>query len=131
MRRSAACSCASPRAAASLAARSAVTAARIIEVSAATATNSCVAIRLSVSESRTNGPEPFEVSQTVSTEAASSAAAAPRGPKRSAAQISAGKITYGTSCCEARVGQDEQNGDQRRALDASDSSSGARARSPT
>ena len=56
MRRSAACSCASPRAAASFSARSAVTAARIIEVSAATPTNSCVASRLSLSELRTNGP---------------------------------------------------------------------------
>ena len=103
MRRRAACSCASPRAASSLAARSAVTAARIIEVSAATPTNSCVAIRLSVSESRTNGPEPPEVSQIVSTDAASSAEAAPRGPKRSAAQISAGNRTYGTSWREARA----------------------------
>ena len=102
MRRSAACSRASPRAAASLAARSAVTAARIIEVSAATPTNSCVASRLSVSELRTNGPVPFDVSQMVINVAARSAAAAPRGPKRSAAQISAGKITYGTSWCEAR-----------------------------
>ena len=93
IRRSAACSCARPRAAASLSARSAVTAARIIEVSAATPTNTCVAIRLSLRELRTNGPEPFEVSQIVSAEAASSAAAAPRGPKRSEAQISAGKIT--------------------------------------
>ena len=80
------------------------------------------------SESRTNGPEPLEVSQIVSTEAASSAAAAPRGPKRSAAQISAGKSTYGTSWLRGQIGQDEQDDrDQRRALEPSDAP-GQRAR---
>ena len=117
MRRSAACSRASPRAAASLRARSAVTAARIIDVSAATPRKTCVASRLSESEPRTNGPEPPEVSQTVIAPAASSAAAAPRGPKRSAAQISTGKSTYGHVALRREVRQRDQHREQRRALE--------------
>ena len=100
MRRSAACSWARPRAATSLAARSAVTAASTIEVSAATARNSCVASRLSVSESRTNGPEPSEVCHTVRPAVTSKAVAPPQRPKRRADQISTGKTTYGTSRCD-------------------------------
>jgi hypothetical protein len=96
--RRAACSSASARWVASLAARaraarvrSAVTAASSSEVSAAVAMNSCVASRLSVIESRTNGPSSWAVFQTVTEQTTTIAVAAPRGPSRSAAQSSTGK----------------------------------------
>ena len=71
--------------------RSAVTAARSSDVSAAVATKSCVASRLSVIESRTNGPSSCAVFQTVIEQTTRIAVAAPRGPKRSAAHRSTGK----------------------------------------
>ena len=71
--------------------RSAVTAASSSEVSAEIAMNSCVASRLSVSESRTNGPSLCAVFQTVIEQTTRIAVAAPRGPKRSAAHSSTGK----------------------------------------
>ena len=77
--------------------RSAVTAASSSDVTAAIAMKSCVASRLSVTESRTNGPRSCDVFQTVIEQTMRSAVAAPRGPKRSAAQRSAGNTTYGTS----------------------------------
>ena len=96
--RSAACSSASARCAASAPAsaraarvRSAVTAARTSEVIAAVAMNNCVASRLSVIESRTNGPSLCAVFQTVIEQTTRIAVAAPRGPKRSAAHSSTGK----------------------------------------
>ena len=52
--------------------------------------NSCVASRLSVIESRTNGPSLCAVFQTVIEQTMSTAADAPRGPKRSAAHSSTG-----------------------------------------
>ena len=61
--------------------------------------NSCVASRLSVSESRTNGPSLCAVFQTVIEQTTRIAVAAPRGPKRSAAHNSTGKTMYGTSRC--------------------------------
>ena len=73
--------------------RSAVTAASSSEVSAAIAMNSCVESRLSVSESRTNGPSFCAVFQTVTEQTTSIAVAAPRGPKRSAAHSSTGNTT--------------------------------------
>jgi hypothetical protein len=75
----------------SLAIRSAVTAASMSEVKAATATNSWVARRLWVIEARTNGPEPCAVFQTVNAETIATVVAAPGGPKRRAAQIKRGK----------------------------------------
>ena len=98
-RRSAACSSASARCAASARVRSAVTAARTSEVIAEVAMNSCVASRLSVIESRTNGPSLCAVFQTVIEQTTRIAVAAPRGPKRSAAQSSTGKTMNGTSRC--------------------------------
>ena len=96
-RRSAACSSASARWDASLAVsatatcvRSAVTAASTSDVSAEMAMNSCVASRLSVIESRTNGPSFCAVFQTVIEHTTRTADAAPRGPKRSAAHSSTG-----------------------------------------
>ena len=96
--RSAACSSASARWDASLSAsaaaarvRSAVTAASTSEVSAAMAMNSCVASRLSVIDSRTNGPSFCAVFQTVIEHTTRIAAEAPRGPKRSADHSSTGK----------------------------------------
>ena len=59
-------------------------------MTAAVAMKSCVESRLSVSESRTNGPVFCAVSQTVSEQTTRIAVEAPRGPKRSAAQSSAG-----------------------------------------
>ena len=70
--------------------RSAVTAARISDVSAEIAMKSCVASRLSVSDSRTNGPSLCAVFQTVIEQTTRIAVAAPRGPKRSAAHNSTG-----------------------------------------
>ena len=49
--------------------------------------------RLSVIDARTNGPALCAVFQTVSDAVVSTAAEAPAGPKRSAAQISVGKTT--------------------------------------
>ena len=96
--RSAACSPASVRWDDSLAVsaivasvRSAVTAASSSDVSALIAMNSCVASRLSVIESRTNGPSFWAVFQTVIEHTTSVAVAAPRGPKRIAAHSSTGK----------------------------------------
>jgi len=71
--------------------RSAVTAASTSDVSAAAAMNSWLERRLSVIEARTNGPLLCAVFQTVRAETMATAVAAPRGPKRSAAQMSAGK----------------------------------------
>ena len=71
--------------------RSAVTAASSSEVSAEMAMKSCVVSRLSVIESRTNGPSFCAVFQTVIEHTTSTAAEAPRGPKRSAAQSRTGK----------------------------------------
>jgi hypothetical protein len=97
-RRSAACSAASSRWDASAAAsarfarlRSAVTAASSSEVRADTAMKSCVDSRLSVIDSRTNGPFSCAVFQTVTLVTTRTAAAAPRGPKRSADQSTSGK----------------------------------------
>ena len=53
--------------------------------------------RLAVIDERTNGPALCAVFQTVRAATRSVAVAAPSGPKRSAAQISTGKTTYGTS----------------------------------
>ena len=128
MRRSAACSCASPRAAASLAARSAVTAARIIEVSAATPTNSCVASRLSVRELRTNGPEPSEVSQIVSAEVVSSAARRAARAEAERRPDQRREDHVGHVALRGDVGQAEQRDDQRCPFDDLPASSGARAR---
>ena len=96
--RSAACSSASARWDASLAAsaaparvRSAVSAASTSDVSAETAMKSCVASRLSVIESRTNGPSFCAVFQTVIEQTTKTAVAAPRGPKRTAAHNRTGK----------------------------------------
>jgi hypothetical protein len=55
------------------------------------AMKSCVVSRLSVRESRTNGPSFSAVFQTVIEHTRRIAAAAPRGPKRSAAHSSTGK----------------------------------------
>ena len=88
------------RSASSARVRSAVTAASTSAVSAAVARNSWLERRLSVIDSRTNGPALCAVFQTVSDETTTSAVAAPRGPKRSAAQMSTGKTTYGTSRCD-------------------------------
>ena len=95
--RSAACSSASARWDASLAVsaaaacvRSAVTAASRSDVSAEIAMKSCVASRLSVIESRTNGPSFWAVFQTVIEHTTRIAVAAPRGPKRIAAHSSTG-----------------------------------------
>ena len=52
--------------------------------------NSCVASRLSVIESRTNGPSFCAVFQTVIEQTTRIAVAAPRGPKRSAAHSRTG-----------------------------------------
>jgi hypothetical protein len=71
--------------------RSAVTAARISDVIAEIAMKSCVARRLSVIDSRTNGPSLCAVFQTVIEQTTRIAVAAPRGPKRSAAHKSTGK----------------------------------------
>ena len=57
------------------------------------ARKSCVDSRLSVTDSRTNGPALWAVFQTVSDATRSSALDAPIGPKRSAAQIRTGKTT--------------------------------------
>ena len=73
--------------------RSAVTAASTSDVSAEMAMNSCVASRLSVIESRTNGPSFCAVFHTVIEQTTRTAVAAPRGPKRSAAHSSTGKTT--------------------------------------
>ncbi len=96
--RSAACSAASARWEASLAVsasaarcRSAVIAARTSEVSAEMAMNSCVASRLSVIDSRTNGPSSWAVFQTAIEHTNRIAEAAPRGPKRTAAHSRTGK----------------------------------------
>ena len=85
------------RSASSALVRSAVTAASTSDVSAAVARKSWLESRLSVIDSRTNGPALWAVFQTVSDDTSTSAVAAPRGPKRSAAQMSTGKTTYGTS----------------------------------
>ncbi len=53
--------------------------------------------RLAVIDERTKGPELCAVFQTVRTATRSVAVVAPSGPKRSAAQISTGNTTYGTS----------------------------------
>ena len=71
--------------------RSAVTAASTSEVSAAVAMKNCVASRLSVIESRTNGPSSCAVFHTVIEQTTTIAVAAPRGPRRNAAQSSTGK----------------------------------------
>ena len=71
--------------------RSAVTAASNIDVSAAIAMKSCVDRRLSVIDSRTNGPSFWAVFQTVIEQTTRIAVAAPRGPKRSAAHSRTGK----------------------------------------
>ena len=81
------------RSASSARVRSAVTAASTSPVSAAVARKSWLESRLSVIDSRTNGPALCAVFQTVSPDTTTSAVAAPRGPKRSAAQISTGKTT--------------------------------------
>ena len=60
-------------------------------MSAEIAMKSCVASRLSVSDSRTNGPSLCAVFQTVIEQTTRIAVAAPRGPKRSAAHSSTGK----------------------------------------
>jgi hypothetical protein len=70
--------------------RSAVTAASRSDVSAAVAMNSCVDSRLSVSDSRTNGPSFCAVFQTAIEQTTKIAVAAPRGPKRSAAHSRTG-----------------------------------------
>ena len=54
------------------------------------AMKSCVASRLSVIDSRTNGPSLCAVFQTVIEQTTRIAVAAPRGPKRSAAHKSTG-----------------------------------------
>ena len=71
--------------------RSAVTAASTSEVSAEIAMNSCVASRLSVIDSRTNGPSFCAVFHTVIEQTTRTAAEAPRGPKRRADHSSTGK----------------------------------------
>ena len=91
--RSAACSPASARCAASARVRSAVTAARSSEVTVEMAMKSCVASRLSVTDSRTNGPSFWAVFQTVIEQTMRTAVEAPRGPRRSAAHRSAGNTT--------------------------------------
>ena len=73
--------------------RSAVSAASTSEVSAETAMNSWVASRLSVIESRTNGPSFCAVFQTVIEQTTKTAVAAPRGPNRTAAHNRTGKTT--------------------------------------
>src|SRR5262249_60173751 len=70
--------------------RSAGTAARMSDVSAATATNNWLASKLWVIDSRTNGPDPWAVFHTVKQEVIATAVAAPVGPKRRAAQIRTG-----------------------------------------
>ena len=70
--------------------RSAVTAASSSDVSAEVAMNSCVVSRLSVIDSRTNGPSFWAVFQTVIEQTTKTAVAAPRGPKRIAAHSSPG-----------------------------------------
>ena len=55
------------------------------------AMKSCVASRLSVVDSRTNGPALCAVFQTVIEQTTRIAADAPRGPKRSADHSSTGK----------------------------------------
>jgi hypothetical protein len=70
--------------------RSAVTAARSREVRPAMAMKNCVARRLSVIESRTNGPLSWAVFHTVIADTTTIAVAAPRGPSRIAVQRSTG-----------------------------------------
>ena len=60
-------------------------------MSAEIAMNSCVASRLSVIDSRTNGPSFCAVFQTVIEQTTRIAVAAPRGPKRIAAHSRTGK----------------------------------------
>ena len=80
-----------PRAPPPPASRSAVSAASTSDVSAETAMKSCVESRLSVIESRTNGPSFCAVFQTVIEQTTRTAVAAPRGPKRTAAHNRTGK----------------------------------------
>ncbi len=101
--RSAACSSASARWAPSAFVRSAVTAASTSDVSAAMAMKSWVASRLSVIESRTNGPSFSAVIQTVIEHTTRIAVAAPRGPNRIAAHSRTGNTMYGTSRCGGRM----------------------------
>ena len=63
-------------------------------MSAATAMNSCVVITMWEIESNTNGPTFCEAFHTVKPTVIATASVAPRWPKRSAAQIRAGKTTY-------------------------------------
>ena len=78
--------------------------------------NSCVASRLSVIESRTNGPSFCAVFQTVIEQTTRTAVAAPRGPKRSAAHSSTGKTMYGTSRCGGSSASATSSDEHDRAL---------------
>ena len=98
-------------------ARSAVTAARTSEVIAEVAMNSCVASRLSVIESRTNGPSLCAVFHTVIEQTTRIAVAAPRGPKRSAAHSSTGKTMKGTSRCGDSSARTASTSDHDRPLE--------------
>ena len=83
------------------------------------AMNSCVASRLSVIESRTNGPLLCAVFQTAIEQTMRIAVAAPRGPKRSAAHSSTGNTMYGTSRCGGSSASTTQHGQHDRGLDDS------------
>ena len=75
-------------------------------------------------DSRTNGPALCAVFQTVRPDTTTSAAEAPRGPNRSAAQMSAGKTTYGTSRWDGNLREqheDHQQGDGLEGLAAAES----------
>ena len=66
---------------------------------------------------RTNGPALCAVFQTVSPDTITSAVAAPRGPKRSAAQMSDGEDDVRDVALGRKLGQQHQGGDERGALD--------------
>ena len=97
--------------------RSAVTAASSSEVSAAVAMNSCVASRLSVIESRTNGPSSWAVFQTVIEQTTTIAVAAPRGPKPQCRPEQHGEDDVGDVALGRNLGQHAQHEEPDRALD--------------
>ena len=100
--------------------RSATTAARQSDVSAATAMNSCVLTTSALTSENTNGPAKFDVFQTVKPATTAIPSVAPWVPNRSAAQISGGNRRYssGSRVLGGDRAEHDQHDDQRAALEA-------------
>ena len=105
------------RSASSARVRSAVTAASTSAVSAAVARNSWLESRLSVIDSRTNGPALCAVFQTVSDETTTSAVAAPRGPEAQRGPDEHGEDDVRNVALRRKLGEQHEGGQQRGPLE--------------